>query len=185
MTTPKALPVRYFPDPILLQKCEPVAAVTDEIRQLAYDMLVTMMAENGIGLAAPQVGRAIRMFVADVEWPEKKEASNSFVFINPVVEVLGTTIKSVEGCLSFPGERFDRERAERVRISCLDLDGNPFIMEADGTLAVVIQHENDHLDGKTVAQDFSWLKRDMLRKTIEKRVRARKRADTQAPRRRR
>jgi len=168
---PRVLPLRYFPDPILTKKCEPIREVTNEIRQLAYDMLLTMMKGDGIGLAAPQVGHAIRMVVADIEWPEKKALSNSFVLINPVVKLLGDPIKSVEGCLSFPGERFDRKRANKVGVLATDLDGSPFSFEAEGVLAVVIQHENDHLNGKTVASELSWMKRDLLRKAVVKRVR--------------
>lgn len=179
---PKALPLRYFPDPFLTRKCEPVTEITEEIKHLAYDMLLTMMQESGIGLAAPQVGRAIRMFVADVDWPEKKAESESYVFINPVVEVLGEhRVNSVEGCLSFPGERFDQKRSEHVRITALNLEGETVTIEAVGTLAVVIQHENDHLDGKTVGANLSWLKKDLLRKAVEKRLREQRRALKRQP----
>lgn len=174
MTQRRVLPVRYFPDPILTKVCEPVGEVTGDIQNLAYDMLLTMMSENGIGLAAPQVGHTIRMFVADVEWPDKKETSQSYVFINPTVELLDPkVIKSVEGCLSFPGERFEQARAERVRVTATDQDGKPFTLEAEGVLAVVIQHENDHLNGKTVASEMSWLKKDLLRKAVLKRIKRR------------
>lgn len=169
MSVPKVLPLRYFPDPILLVKCKPVLEIGPEIKQLAYDMLLTMMKNDGLGLAAPQVGHPIRMFVVDVEWPEKKVNSQSFVFINPIVKVEGEpTVKAVEGCLSFPGERFDRVRAPKVQVLSTDLDGSPYTLEATGLLAVVIQHEMDHLEGKTVARDLSWMKRDLLRKKVEK-----------------
>lgn len=169
---PKVLPIRFFPDPILQVRCAPVKDINDEIKQLAYDMLLTMMKGNGIGLAAPQVGKVLRMFVADVEWPEKRVDSQSYIFINPTIEPIGDSIiKSVEGCLSFPEERFDQKRAKSVRIKSTDLEGKPYELEADGMLAVVIQHEMDHLDGKTVASGLSWLKRDLLRKKLFKRTR--------------
>lgn len=168
---PKVLPIRFFPDPILQQKCKSVEVITDEIRELAYDMLLTMMKGNGIGLAAPQVGHLVRLFVADVEWPEKQVDSQSYIFINPTIELIGDSIKSVEGCLSFPEERFDQKRAKSVRIKSTDLEGKPYELEAEGMLAVVIQHEMDHLDGKTVASGLSWLKRDLLRKKLFKRIR--------------
>jgi len=169
---PKTLPLRYFPDPILYQMCKPVETITPEVKQLAYDMILTMMKGNGIGLAAPQVGKAIRLFVADIDWFEKKVDSQTYVFVNPSVEPLGETIRSVEGCLSFPGERFEEKRVNKVRVKATDLEtGQPFEMEAEGTLAVVIQHEMDHLNGWTVASNLSWLKRDLLRKAIFKRTR--------------
>lgn len=172
---PEVLPLRYYPDPILNKVCEPIKEVTDDIRTLACNMLLTMMRENGIGLAAPQVGHALRMFVADVDWPNNQEESKSYVFINPEIELLDAAdaTKSVEGCLSFPGERFDEKRSKRVRIKALDLDGQEFEMEADGVLAVVIQHEFDHLNGKTVGKKLSWMKRDLLRKKIAKIARQR------------
>jgi len=175
MSVPKVLPLRYFPDPILQVKCKPVVEVGPEIKQLAYDMLLTMMKNDGLGLAAPQVGHPIRMIVVDVEWPEKKVDSQSFVLINPIMKVEGEpTVKSVEGCLSFPGERFDRVRAPKVHVLSTDLDGSPFTMEATGLLAVVIQHEMDHLEGKTVASGLSWMKRDLLRKAITKRLKGKR-----------
>jgi len=164
------LPLRYFPDPILTKICEPVGLFED-VRQLAADMLVTMRAENGVGLAAPQVGRAIRLFVADVSWPSG--APKEYVFINPTVELLGGRTASVEGCLSFPRERFEEERAERVRVEATGPDGEPFTLEAEGLLAIVVQHENDHLDGKTGASKLSWLRRELMRKSIEKTLRRR------------
>jgi len=171
---PRVLPLRYFPDPILHKKCEPIPEVTQEIRQLSYDMILTMMKGEGIGLAAPQVGRAIQLFVADIEWPERKVDSRSYVFINPTVEPIGPTIKSVEGCLSFPGERFEEKRVNKVKVKAIGLDGQPFEMEAEDTLAVVIQHEMDHLNGWTVASNLSWMKRDLLKKAILKRLRNRR-----------
>lgn len=177
----KTLTLCYFPDGILFQKCEPVPEVTDEIKALAQDMILTMMIEKGIGLAAPQVGRAIRMFVVDVEWSGGAEQANPYVFINPTVEGIPAPgeeaprkVPATEGCLSFPGERFDMERWKFIRVTATDLEGKPFTLEADGILGVAIQHENDHLDGKTVGASLSWLKRDMMKKRILKRRKGRR-----------
>lgn len=168
MLVPKRLPIRYFPDAILHQKCAPVSEVTEDVKQLASDMLLTMMQYRGLGLAAPQVGVPIRLFVVDVEWPDGVENSTSYVFINPTLRLLEPTVKSVEGCISFPGERFELTRASRIEVDALDLDGKPFTLEAEGLLAVAIQHEYDHLEGKTGAESLSWLKRNLLRKKVEK-----------------
>lgn len=169
---PRCLNLVYYPDPILSRPCVPVLKISDEIRTLAYDMVLTMMTSRGIGLAAPQVGHNIQMFVADIEWDAKKdkEESKTYVFINPKVELLGDEIPSTEGCLSFPKELFDRKRFSKVQVQALDDSGAPFLLEAEGLLAVVIQHEFDHLQGKTVADDLSWLKRNFLKKAITKRV---------------
>jgi len=172
----KTLPLRYFPDGILFQKCEPVPEVTDEIRTLAQDMILTMMIEKGIGLAAPQVGKLLRMFVVDVEWPKGTEQADPHVFINPTVEFKGPLIKSVEGCLSFPGETAELERAKEILVRALGLDGQEFVMEADGVLAVAIQHENDHLEGKTFSDRLSWLRKSGVQKRVKKKLRDQKRA---------
>lgn len=169
---PKLLPIRYYPDPILIQPAIPVADVTQEITELACDMILTMMSNRGIGLAAPQVGRNLRLFVADIDWHEKREDSTSYVFINPIVESLDNEeVNSVEGCISFPKLTFERKRAKKVRITAYDLDGKLFTLDADGTLAVVIQHENDHLKGITMASGLSWLKRNQLKKQVGVQIR--------------
>jgi len=158
------LKILEYPDPRLRTKAEPVLAVDDELRQLAGDMLETMYAAPGIGLAATQVNVHRRMLVADVS--EKQDTPH--VFINPViVERLGTEAME-EGCLSVPGFYETVARAEWVRVRALGLDGEPFEKELDGLLAVCVQHEIDHLDGKLFVDYLSDLKRQRLRKRIEK-----------------
>ncbi|NGX17655.1 peptide deformylase [Wenzhouxiangella sp. XN24] len=158
------LKILEYPDPRLRTKAEPVLVVDDELRQLAADMLETMYAAPGIGLAATQVNVHRRMLVADVS--EKQDTPH--VFINPViVERLGTEAME-EGCLSVPGFYETVTRAEWVRVRALGLDGEPFEQELDGLLAVCVQHEIDHLDGKLFVDYLSDLKRQRLRKRIEK-----------------
>lgn len=134
-----------YPDERLRTPAEPVAEVNDEIRQLVEDMAETMYAAEGVGLAANQIGVLKRIFVIDIAGED--EPSDLKVFINPeIVEADGIQTYT-EGCLSFPGAREDIKRAESVRVRALDVNGNSFELEADGLLAVAIQHENDHING--------------------------------------
>jgi peptide deformylase len=151
-----------------------VAAVDDSVRQLVDDMFETMYAAKGIGLAATQVNVHKRVLVADVS--EQKD--RPLVLINPEIldrEEVGTM---QEGCLSVPGFYEDVDRAQRIRVRALGRDGQAFEMEADGLLAVCIQHEIDHLDGKLFVDYISELKRTRIRKKLEKEQKAR----AQAPR---
>ena len=131
---------------MLRRKADPVPAVTPEIRDLVEAMFATMYVEEGVGLAAPQVGRSVRVFVLDVEEEGRPRVKRAFV--NPVlVERSGETEVSEEGCLSIPTLRADVKRPARVIVDALDADGTPFRMEAEGLVARAIQHETDHLDG--------------------------------------
>jgi len=158
------LEILEFPDPRLRQKAEPVAVVDDAVRKLAADMLETMYAAPGIGLAAIQVNVPMRLIVVDTS-----EAGDSpRVLVNPeVIEADGREVMQ-EGCLSVPGFYEEVERAERIRFRALDLDGQAFEEEADGLLAVCIQHEIDHLDGKLFVDYLSQLKRGRIRRKLEK-----------------
>lgn len=159
------LPILSFPDPRLRTKAKPVEQVNDEIRQLAADMLETMYAAPGIGLAASQVDRHIQLIVMDLS-EEKNEPK---VYINPKITPLtDETQPYEEGCLSVP-QVFDKvDRPARVRIESLDLEGNQVSIDADGLLAVCIQHEMDHLDGKLFVDYLSPLKRQRIREKISK-----------------
>jgi peptide deformylase len=140
------LPLRYYGDPVLRRKADAVPAITPEIRELIEAMFATMYVEEGVGLAAPQVGRSVRVFVIDVEEEGRPRVKQAFV--NPVlVERSSETEVFEEGCLSIPTLRADVKRPSRVVVEALDADGKPFRMEADGLLARAIQHETDHLDG--------------------------------------
>ena len=161
MTT---LNILHFPDPRLRNVAQPVERVDDSVRQLIDDMLETMYAAPGIGLAATQVDVAKRIVVIDIS----EEKDQPLCLINPQILKLEGIEEMEEGCLSVPGV-YDRvERAERVRISALDRDGKAFEMQAGGLLAVCIQHEIDHLDGKLFVDYLSQLKRTRIRKKLEK-----------------
>ena len=164
------LTILEFPDPRLRTRAAPVAAVDDSIRTLIDDMLETMYAAPGIGLAATQVNVHQRVLVADVS----QEQDQPLAFVNPeIIERDGKT-EAEEGCLSVPGI-FDKltTRSARIRVRALDRDGKPFELDADGLLAVCIQHEIDHLEGKLFVDYLSELKRTRIRKKLEKERRER------------
>ncbi len=158
------LTILEYPDPRLRTVAQPVQAVDDEVRRLIDDMLETMYASKGIGLAATQVNVHRRILVADVS----EDRSQPHAFVNPEVVVRDEVGTSEEGCLSVPGIFEPVERAQRVRVRALGRDGKPFELDADGLLAVCIQHEIDHLDGKLFVDYLSELKRQRIRKRLEK-----------------
>lgn len=162
------LPVLQFPDPRLHQKAEPISEITPAIVQLAADMAETMYAEKGIGLAATQVGELIRLVVIDVKHPDGEP--ELLTLINPELTLLGARMVCEEGCLSVPDFRADVERAEKVLLRALDLEGNPVELEADDILAICLQHEVDHLDGKLFIDRISRLKRSLFVSSLKKRL---------------
>ena len=153
--------VLQFPDKRLREKSKPISEVTDEIRQLAEDMLEVMYDEPGIGLAAPQVGESVRLIVVDTEWTEEEAAKNPLVLVNPEITAREGTITWTEGCLSVPDFQADVERSESVTLEARDLEGEPVRIEASGLQAVCFQHEIDHLDGVLFIDRISRLKREM------------------------
>jgi peptide deformylase len=155
-----------YPDPRLREVAKPVAAVTDEIRTLIDDMAETMYAAPGCGLAATQLGIDKRIFVIDVA--SEDEPSELRAFINPEITATDGTQLWNEGCLSFPGVSEEIKRAERVKVRALDRDGKAFELEADGLLAVAIQHENDHLNGVLMIDKLSALKKRMMSRKLAK-----------------
>lgn len=161
------LKILHYPDPRLHTVAKPIAAVDDEIRQLAADMAETMYAAPGIGLAATQVDRHLRMILVDIS--EAKDELR--IFINPeIVAKDGETVYE-EGCLSVPGIYDKVTRAEHIKVRALDLHGNPFELEADGLLAICIQHEIDHLDGKVFVEYLSRLKQERIKHKLKKQAR--------------
>ncbi len=161
------LEVLRFPDERLRTVAKPVKEVNDQIRTLVEDMFETMREENGIGLAATQVNTHLRIVVMDVS----EDQSNPLVFINPeITEKNGSTI-SEEGCLSVPNSYAKVERAEKVKVTALNTKGESFSMDADGLLAICIQHELDHLRGVLFVDYLSPLKRQRIRKKLEKEAR--------------
>jgi peptide deformylase len=158
------LRILEFPDPRLRKKAVPVEVVDDPLRQLIDDMFETMYEAPGIGLAATQVDVHRRLLVADVS-QEKDEPQ---VLINPeILERDGSAITE-EGCLSVPGYYEEIERAEHIKVRYLDRDGNEQESEYEGLLAVCVQHEIDHLDGKLFVDYLSEIKRQRIRKRLEK-----------------
>jgi len=158
------LNILEFPDPRLRKKAAPVDVVDDDLRRLIGDMFETMYAAPGIGLAATQVDVHKRLLVADVS----RDMSEPHVLINPVIlEKDGVTVTD-EGCLSVPGYFEEVERAEHIRVRFLDREGEEREMEAKGLLAVCIQHEMDHLEGKLFVDYLSEAKRLRIRKKLEK-----------------
>ena len=161
------LDVLSFPDERLRTVAKPVEEVNDEIKQLVSDMFETMKDENGIGLAATQVNRHVQVVVMDVS----EDQSEPRVFINPeIIRKDGSTI-SEEGCLSVPGNYAKVERAEAITVKALDENGDTFELDAEGLLAICIQHELDHLKGKLFIDYLSPLKRQRIRKKLEKEAR--------------
>lgn len=138
------LPILRWPDPRLSQPCAS-AVLDDDLRSLAADMLETMYAAPGRGLAASQVGRLVRMFVMDVDWKTGEPAP--MVFVNPELELMGNRVTGPEGCLSIPGPVTEVERSDTVRVRWTDLEGAAREQVFHGFAAICIQHENDHLDG--------------------------------------
>ena len=159
------LPILHFPDPRLRTKAKPVLVVDDNIRRLANDMLETMYDAPGIGLAASQVNHHIRLLVIDIT----EEKNQPMIFINPVITPLTTeTVPYEEGCLSVPSVYDFVERYSRVAVTALNEQGQSFSLEADGLLAVCLQHEQDHLDGKLFVDYLSSLKRQRIKAKLLK-----------------
>ncbi len=160
-------PILHFPDPRLRTLCKPVEQVDDDLRALIDDMFDTMYDAPGIGLAAPQVGDFRRVIVVDIS----EEGNAPLALINP--EIIGSEGAEIseEGCLSVPGAYEKVERAEQIRVKALDKHGEPFELEAHGLEAVCIQHEIDHLNGKLFVDYLSGLKRERIRKKLEKQKR--------------
>lgn len=158
------LNILHFPDERLRTKASPVARVDDEFRTLIDDMFETMYEAPGIGLAATQVNVHQRMMVIDVS----DEKNRPMVFINPELIDHSGMEEMDEGCLSVPGVYEPVQRAEWIKVTALDKQGEKFEMEADGLLAVCIQHEMDHLEGKLFVDYLSEMKRTRIRKKLEK-----------------
>jgi peptide deformylase len=171
------LTILEYPDPRLRTRAVPVDAVDGSLRDLIDDMLETMYAANGIGLAATQVDVHRRVLVADVS----EGRNDPRVFINPEILARDGKTASQEGCLSVPGYYDEIERAQTVRVRALGRNGKPFEVELDGMLAICIQHEVDHLDGKLFVDYLSEMKRQRVRKKLEKDRRLRAEGRTPAP----
>jgi len=165
-------PVLQFPDKRLRLVSQPVAEITDELRELARDMCEVMYDEPGIGLAAPQVGETRRLIVVDTEWTAEGAARNPLVLVNPELSEHDGEVLWKEGCLSVPEFEAEVKRAERVLLRALDLDGKEVEIRAEGLQAVCFQHEVDHLNGVLFIDHISRLKRSRY---VQKRKKQQKR----------
>ena len=173
------LPIYVVPHPVLKRVADPVSKITDDHRKLVENMLDTMYAAPGIGLAAPQIGESLRILVLDVdqpraededeELPVEKRRGKPQVFINPVVLWSSEEMNVYdEGCLSIPGQYAEVERPKIVRVKAIDQHGKEFEAEADGLFATCLQHEIDHLNGILFTDHLSSLKRDMVMRKLKK-----------------
>jgi peptide deformylase len=163
-------PIVLYPDPMLLTPTEKVAQVDQELRILVKDMVDTMYAAPGIGLAANQVGVGKRVCVVDLSVGETPGELK--VFVNPRVVTSSGSEVAEEGCLSFPDIHLDIERPFAATVEAEDLDGNTFRVEAEGLLARAMQHEIEHLDGRVFLMNLSPLKRELVKRQIRKKIKA-------------
>ena len=160
------LEIKTFPDPVLRQECREVEVFDEELNTLARDMAETMYQAPGVGLAAPQVGVPIRLLVCD---PSLKDEPDQLIsLVNPeIVEEEGEACIE-EGCLSCPDVQIPVDRAARVKVKAQDLEGRPVTIDADEFLAIILQHEIDHLDGNLIVDHMSSLKRSLYRRKQKK-----------------
>ena len=159
-------PIRVFPDPVLRERAKPVDQITPELLRSIDDMAETMYAAPGVGLAANQVGVLHRVFIIDIA--SEDEPSDLHVFINPQIVHREGELTWNEGCLSFPGVSETVERSAKVRVQALDRTGTPFELEAEGLLAVAIQHENEHLDGELMIDHLGPVRRRLVQRQLAK-----------------
>ncbi|CCB63872.1 peptide deformylase [Hyphomicrobium sp. MC1] len=165
------LPILTIPDPVLRKISDPVERVDDAVVKLMDDMLETMYAAPGVGLAAPQVGVLRRVVVLDTS--DEGEPPNPLAMANPELVALGSTTRlHEEGCLSIPDVRVEIERPAEVTVRYIDRNGKEQELKADGLLATAIQHEIDHLDGQLIIDFLSRLKRDMVIRKFKKQSRS-------------
>jgi len=159
-----------FPDPRLKEVAKPIVEVDDALRELARDMIEVMYDEPGIGLAAPQVGASVRMFVIDTEWSDDEVGQNPMVVLNPEISDRADKVTWEEGCLSVPDYAANVERDAIITLRGHDLDGNLIEERVEGLRAVCIQHEVDHLDGILFIDRISRLKRSLYVKKRKKQL---------------
>ncbi|HSB31813.1 MAG TPA: peptide deformylase [Candidatus Sulfobium mesophilum] len=162
--------IRKYPDKVLKQKASPVATINQDLQDLIDDMIETMYAAPGVGLAAPQVGVSKRLAVIDIS--AKGAEIPLLVLINPVILLKEGSIEFEEGCLSLPEYTAKIERAEKVIVRAMDRKGRETEMEAEGLLAIAMQHEIDHLDGVLLIDRISPIKREFFKKRHQKKIKS-------------
>jgi peptide deformylase len=159
-------PICAYPEGVLRQKAQPVESIDDELQRLIDDMIETMYAAPGIGLAGPQVGVSLRLFVVDIT--SGQDVSALQTYINPEIVSTEGRMRTDEGCLSVVGVTGVTPRAERVVLRGLNRDGNPVEVEADGLLARAFQHEVDHLDGMLFFDRMGVVGRDLMKRKYKR-----------------
>ncbi len=160
--------ILHYPDKRLRERGKKIEAITPELRKLIDDMAETMYAAPGVGLAATQIGELLQLFIIDIA--DAEEPSDLRVFINPEILASDGEVTWPEGCLSFPGITEDIDRAAHVRVRAQDRDGKWFELEAEGLLAVAIQHEYDHLQGQLMIDHMGPLKKRLTHRKMVKRA---------------
>jgi len=163
-------PIVVFPDPVLLEPTRPVELFDDELRELVNDMVDTMYAAPGVGLAANQIGVSRSLLIIDLTAGEQPD--QLFVFINPRITRADGKQVGEEGCLSFPELTLNVARAQHVTVEAQDLDGRLYELEAEDLMARAIQHECEHLDGQVFLRNLTSLKRELVKRDIRKRIKA-------------
>jgi peptide deformylase len=162
-------PTVVWPDPRLREPTVEVASITDSVRELYRDLCDSMYAENGLGMAAPQVGEAVKMFIVEPKLAGLAETDPPVCFMNPeVLETSDEVQDSEEGCLSFPDIYIKVKRPMRCKVRAMGIDGKLFEMEGEGLLARCLLHENDHLTGKLLVDFVGPLKRQMIKKKLQR-----------------
>ena len=160
--------ILHYPDKRLREQGKKIEAITPEIQQLVEDMAETMYAAPGVGLAATQIGESLQLFIVDIA--DSEEPSDLKVFINPEILERDGEIVWQEGCLSFPGVQEEIDRAAKVKVRAQDKNGKWFELEAEGLLAVAIQHEYDHLQGVLMIDHMGPLKKRLTHRKMVKRA---------------
>lgn len=160
------LNILRYPDPMLKRVCDPITNIDHDLRMFIADMGETMVAADGVGLAAPQVGRPLRLFLVDIWWKTAQQYDKTLVFINPKITAFAGIQRLQEGCLSLPGVVEHVSRAERIRVTAQNINGEPFELDAEEYLAVAIQHELDHLNGVLTLDRLSPLARKLAIKKL-------------------
>jgi len=167
------LEIRQYPDPVLRQAAKSIESINGNLQRLIDDMFETLYAAPGLGLAAPQVGESLRLFVYDLSIAEEVKKRSPLVLINPEFVSKEGEVSEDEGCLSVPEYRESVRRAARVVVRGLDRDGKEITVEGEGLLAKLLQHEIDHLDGKLFIDRISSLKRNIYFRRLKKIMKAR------------
>lgn len=166
------LEIKKYPEKVLKQKAEPVTSINTDLQKLIDNMIETMYAASGVGLAAPQVDVSKRLTVIDMS--TKDSRFPLMVLINPVILQKEGVVEIEEGCLSIPEYTTRVERAEKVSVSAMDREGKPLEIEAEGLLAIALQHEIDHLDGILLIDRTSPIKREFFKKRYKKSLQSKK-----------